>query len=210
MQRSFTQSLHKALDQLQESMFDAIGSFYIKDRSGAFLVGNRTQLRLLDMKNPQDLLGKRAKETPFAKYADRFAENDAVVLKNNKLTQFFEYAINGQGELLYAVSHKRPFYHRDQLVGICGLSLLLPSHQLNNASVLSDKTEFIDTRQGKVLCVSEQRRESLFYLLQGLSIKAIAERRGLSHRTVEHHLEHFRETNGYASLKDVLLHVRVI
>jgi DNA-binding CsgD family transcriptional regulator len=210
MPRLYSQSLHRHLEQLQESQFHSTGSFYACDTEGTYLACNQTQLDWIGLKQPDDLVGRATADTPWEEYSNQFHQHNQRVLAGKQAEQFFEYALTPEDDLIFAISHKEPLYIQDKLIGIQGRSIRLPLKQLNPNHPFSDNTVFVDTQTNKLIPISQRRRESLYLLLKGLSMKEIAQRRNLSNRTIEHHIEHIREQNGYTSIRDILLRVLAI
>lgn len=203
-----SQSLHQHIDKIQEAELNNFGSFYITNIEGVHLTCNQTMLDWAGLSHIDEFVGKTCRQTPWAEYADQFEENNQYVISTNQANQFFEHATIANGQLVFAISYKKPFYYQDKVIGICGWSQRIKLDQLACSRPLSGTTIFVDTRKNHIISISQRRKKSLYWLLQGLSTKEIASRCKLSVRTIEHHIEHIRRENGYESVRAILLWVR--
>jgi|GEM_PF-1706330 len=203
-------SLSKALDQLQESMFNSMGSFYVVSSTGVLLCCNQTQLDWIGLNSIDELIGKTGYQTPWEAYADQFETNNKLVIKNLSPQSQIEYCGLGKSSVRLAISCKSPFYHRNKLIGIKGRSMEIPLEALSPATHFSDKTLFVNLKTKQLVLLSSRRREILFYTLKGLTAKEIASYLNISHKTVEHNLEFIRETLCLSSSKEILLYIKTI
>ena len=61
--------------------------------------------------------------------------------------------------------------------------------------------------KGAVLDITMKQKRVLFYLLKGFTAKEIADRVCSSKRTIEHHIEAIKDSQGYASSRELCLYV---
>jgi len=202
--------LNNTIDQLQNAMFDSIGSFYVVDTKGVILCANQTQLDWIGLNSLDDIIGKTAYQTPWEAFAEQFEHNNQEVIQTNGPRSIFEYTGEGLEHVRFAISQKKPLYHDGKIIGIKGRSIDVPLEKLHTPRTLTDQTLFIDTRYRRLIALTPKRRITLFFTLKGLTAKEVAARINLSRKTIEHHLEFIKDTCHFLSLKEILLYVKAV
>jgi DNA-binding CsgD family transcriptional regulator len=104
---------------------------------------------------------------------DSLKAHDAMVHLEEKPIFFVEEGIHPT-HILKCISYKKPWYSSQtkKILGVMGVS------------IITHKNYESDT-QG----LTKRQLECLYYLVKGCSVKQIAAKISLSHRTVEHYLE---------------------
>ena len=208
MAKLLDNSLEDKLNSLHELMYDSAGMYYIKDHDGNYLYANKNQLSYLGSDKPEDMFGRTDYETPWARHADILRNNDHRAIKNENLVMANEVMENCEHELFLIVSHKKPFLHNGKVIGVCGTSLEVCYSLDIKDKEFTPQMEFLDIRRHNKLKLTVKQKQALYYILQGLSAKDVANRMFISKRTIEHHLEAIKYVNNYASLKEILLAVK--
>lgn len=203
-------SLSSHIDMLQETMLESMVNFFIKDLKGTYLCLNKKLITYSNLNDVSDLIGKTDRTLTQHKFALKIRENDQTVITHKKPVQLIEYGGTCDDKVFFFISHKKPFYYNNKLVGVYGTSLEIPVGELHSSTPLSDKTEFYDTQKNKLLQATPSKKRVLYWHLKGYTIPEIAEKLGLSKRTVEHYLAFIKDENGYTSVREMLLYVRAI
>ena len=200
------QSLQNQLDSIDMVMRDAPGNFFIKDLKGRYLYHNMSVEGLAG----ESLLGKTDVNTPWAEYAALCQENDKQALQSKNCLAIQEIGEIHNKKIKIFSSQKQRFYLDEKLVGVWGMSIEIPFQLLNSDPLLSQKTVVVDVKKACVVALTDRRKEVLYWTLKGYSAKAVGNRLGLSKRTVESHLLTIKDVNGYNSLKEMKMDLRVI
>jgi PAS domain-containing protein len=203
-------SLQHRLDQLDTTLSDVPGYFFIKSVDGRYIYLNQAMRHASSCGSGFELLGKRDEAAPWERYAPIYNDNHKKVLAANCDLRQQDPFRRADKHIEIVVVHLKPFHYDGQLVGVFGNSLSVPFDQLERAVCFSQVKAYIDIRKKWELILTERQKEVLFWLLKGSSAKLIAARLHISKRTVEHHLEAIKAENGYTTLKDILLFVRAV
>jgi DNA-binding CsgD family transcriptional regulator len=202
-------SLQTRLDVINECMCESPGYYYITDISHRALYVNNNLLA--DAGKPlSNVLGKTVFCEESEKYEFLYRRNDRWVLGKKRGIQVYEVVENYKKETFIVATQKEPFLHMGEVVGVCGISVKLPVVDMMPQVGCSQPLFFVDIQRKQDLQLSLRQREVLYFTLQGLCAKSVANRLQVSSRTVEHHLEAVKEVNGYASIKEILLQVRAV
>lgn len=203
-------SLQRELDRVHEVMFDTPGNYYIKDLTGHYIYLNQNSLDAIGCKNSTAPLGKTDLALPWAKYAQIYQKNDRKISDHNQSLAFQEPSADYQESLLIMCSQKKPFFHRGEIVGVAGISIAIPHAKLTHSPLFHTQGIYIDKRDKRKLILSGRQREVIYWIMQGLPARKIAQQLSISSRTVEHHITNIREANDYRSLKEILLNVQAL
>jgi hypothetical protein len=204
---SQNRELDSRLAAIHDIMFSSPGYFYIKDAQGHLLYVNQSLLLAAGYTDINDMLGTTDFNTPWGEHAAGYQQIDQQVMKFMSAFKNRELIESSQKEVYPLATHKKSFYHNDKLVGVCGISVEVPTHTLNQNQPFTESTEFIDMHRHKKLSLTRKQKKILHWVLKGLSSKEVANNICLSHRTVEHHISGIKYLNQYSSLKDILLNV---
>ncbi len=131
--------IHEFLQQLDEpftgeALFDHLSDivYFIKDRSGAYLVVNTTLQQRCGMQTKAQLLGRTPCEVFRSPLGNRFQEQDQRVLKTGKpLLSQLELHVYPSREVGWCLTTKLPLKNRrGTVVGLVGVSkdLQLPDY----------------------------------------------------------------------------------
>jgi DNA-binding NarL/FixJ family response regulator len=199
--------LDKQLEGIHGTMYHSPGFFFIKDCLGRYRYLNKNMLENANLIGIDCVLGKTDKDTPWEEYALLYQKADNYVLKNESRWEKREIIKSHTGFVKPLVTQKTPFYYRGELHGVYGISLEIPDSSFNKNQPLTEDSQFIDLKRRKELTLTKQQKQTIHWVLQGLSSKEIARALNISYRTVEHHINGIKENNNYSSLKQVLLNV---
>jgi len=161
---------------------------FIKNRLSKYLWANdffieqsAGYLSIADIKNKQD--GHFA----WQEYTDDLVANDRLVFENHEETNAFERILRHDGTYVDIVSKKCPLFDDQQkLVGLVGFSMALPK---------PEKTRLLSHREyTAVLLMSE-----------GYTDKQIAQKWGISPRTVEYYINQAKQKMQVNSRSELIL-----
>ncbi|HEY5591871.1 MAG TPA: PAS domain S-box protein, partial [Paludibacter sp.] len=110
---------------LLRSIIDIIpDSIYTKDLAGHKTLANRTEVRFLKANTEADVLGKDDFDFYAKELADKFYENDQMVINTGKpLINKEEYIHDENGQKRWVLSSKLPLRDKDnQIIGLLGTS----------------------------------------------------------------------------------------
>ena len=204
----FVEPLGESIVSMCASMCDAPGYLSVKDLKGNFLYVNKNILYDSDC-TYQDILGKTDFDTPWQEYAGIY-EKQLKKIRSGHGAQKNRWPTKmRKDEVKIIVSHAKPLYQGNELVGVFSVSLEVPMVGCDAITRFSESVHFFDVHHGGVLLLTIKQKEVLYWLLKGLSSKVISEEMGLSRRTVEHHIETIRNNGHYGSTKEILVSVRV-
>ena len=181
------------LDEIQQNMYTSSSSFYAKNIEGEYISCNEYLLNFGGFSKANDLVGESDFHTPWVDHAKKLRENDNIILQFNKSITFYEGIENYKHEYKIYISRKQPLYINDKLVGTAGISMPAPSEMITNKKEFDSNITFSDIAKEKIINLSIRRKEILFYLIKGFSIKEIASTLNISKRTVEHHIEAIKD-----------------
>lgn len=203
---NFTQHL----ECIHTKMYDSPGHYYILDQNRNFLYANKEQVEHLQLTNFPTRQEQNLAGTINERFEPLCSINDQIILKTQKPHTFTECFIDHHNKFTVLTSYKRPYYYKDKLVGIEGLSLEVNLNSFSSPNNLTNLTLFIDTGSGQIIHLSKSQRRVLFHALKGLKAESIAEILNLSKRTVQNHLATIKDASEYSSLKELLIHTIVL
>lgn len=146
-----------------------------KELNGTYSFVNSALLRLHQLSLHQ-IIARKDKELPWSARAKELCLNDQKVLDLKKPMAFFETIIR-RGQIIKGYCHKSPvFDKKNQLIGISGIFMELPS-----------------TENHQSLRLSVREKQCMNNLVKGLTAAESAKILGLSRRTVEGYLEELRQ-----------------
>ena len=202
------QSLEGQLEAMHHAMRAAPGYFFIKDNHGRYLYMNDNLCKYIGSIAP-DLIGRKDFDFPWDEFAGLFRQNDSIAKSQRACVTSYEVAENTRGVFSFLVSHKEPFYHNDEVIGVCGTSIKIAPSTIKKDAAFSQHVEFIDTKRCKKLALNYRQKELLFWLLRGNSIRDVAFELSMSSDKAKYHLEAIKNNNGY-NLTRELLHSLVV
>lgn len=142
---------------------------YAKDKNGLYVYMNQQFLDISQFSHPNDVIGNTDESMPWAYNAVTLMQNDARVVKTEKIHRYFERSIYVGKPHLFR-STKCPLIGRTgKIVGVQCISI-----------PVSDRV---------LIPLTGQQTACLKYLALGLTHKLIAKELGLAQKTVEHYLD---------------------
>lgn len=190
--------------QLDATVSQAPGNIYLKNLEGKLLYCNDEQANHAGYSNYQQMIGLSDHEFPWASTADILRKNDLQVLHTQTPLRIDEYGQLKSGVLIRAYTQKKPYYHRNNLIGVWGTSVFT---EIVNHSA---KTIYINTINNRPLRLTKTQQQCIAHLLQGKTARQTANIMGLSIRTVENHIYAIRATNNISCLKMMCKYVQKI
>jgi PAS domain S-box-containing protein len=167
---------------------NAAAAVYIKDTNGKYVYVNKHFEVVTGISSDETLSHTDFDLFPIA-VASTYRENDVQTLERMSGLGFEEpAAIHGSGRLLSTV--KVPALEREQVVGVCGISVEVTSEAGGESAAASERT-MSDVYFGRRLAsLTPQEVRVLDLVVAGLTDKEIAERLTISNDTVRHHVSH--------------------
>jgi PAS domain S-box-containing protein len=106
------------------------GNVYWLDKNGVVLGTNDAQARAAGFKNRHEIVGKRLIDIlPIEAALHFLSKNEEVIAKNAPMT-FEEEVMGEDGSPIYYLSHKAPFWDKNELIGVIGVSLDITKERL--------------------------------------------------------------------------------
>lgn len=168
-----------------------------KDKNGVYIGCSDGLANSLGFEGGNKLLGMTDYDLSWANSAPEFRLNDQQVISSGKPKIAFETGTLHNGAKGQALSYKLPLRSQSKsIIGVIGISIELDHHDLISVLVpdylkVNSTINFIDSISSYKL--TKRESECLFYLTKGFTIKEIAKKISLSHRTVEHYLARVKE-----------------
>lgn len=169
---------------------------YWKDKKGRWLGCNDTQATNAGFNDPNDLLKQTDMDlgwvTPDC--AARFTMVNEEVMADKKPKTLIEHAFVRGQNLSVTFTYKMPLVaQKRKIAGIVGLSIPLDLNNLVTTIPFELKTinniEDTKEREHSIDSLTARQKQCLYYLIQGMTFKQVAERLKLSPRTVEHYVD---------------------
>lgn len=174
------------------------GAIGFKDKYSVYLGGNQFLAHTMGFAKPQDIIGMKDTDikSEMVAFADKFVRDDKEVLRAGE-RQHIDIGRYNDGVLRATLSTKKVLLTAHQeTVGTVFSRVELKSSIL---SKLLDKSLNIKlplyysiTSQYGEYSLSKRESESLFYLIRGYTAREIAQRLGLSSKTIEYHIEQLK------------------
>lgn len=192
-------------------------NFYFTDTESTIKFINEKTAITCGYQSEKDAVGKSVRDIAIKKTANTILHNDKEVVRTRRPKIIEEHFIRFDEADLVAVSIKFPWLNQDnKVIGIFGCSILLGypgSNSLANSLTFLMQTGLLNsTHRSQALsglsisniCFSKREADILSLYVRGKTAKTIADILGLSHRTIEHHLERAKIKLG-ASTKSELI-----
>lgn len=134
----------KCDDYVQEILSNLPNSVYWKDTRGVYLGANIHAARMIGLESISDIIGKTDYDLFSKEEADKFKENDAIVIATGKEICIEEEVISCCGEKLLQLSTKKPIINRDgKIVGVMGITIDI-THIKKIENALIAKTSLLE------------------------------------------------------------------
>lgn len=197
--------------------------FFVNNESIALKV-NETTTRVCGVMSPKDCIGKTMHAVAKKEAAEFCLRHDQNVIKMNKLIISEVPLVLLNETTNQIISFKFPWYNADdKVIGVFGCSFkigcsnspslsealtlisnmgILPSNNLSNIDSYMPGTKLGD------VYLSKRESECLHHMVRGKSIKAIANKLGLSAKTVENYINRIKFKLG-VSYKSELIEIAI-
>ncbi len=186
-----------------ESLLSTPGKVHVywKNENGLYLGCNDLSAERANLSSRTEIIGISDCDIPYNVW--HLAKLQDIEVMHSKETKYFfnTATYNNFPDFIDYFTIKSPLFNQDnKLVGVFGISYYLSETDTKNklaallCSDISVETSKIhnalsNIHAGKELCLSKRQAECLFYLVRGMTYKQIANVIGLSHKTVEHHIQ---------------------
>lgn len=169
-----------------------IGVFW-KDVKGHYLGCNDVVAEICKLKSRHDIVGKLDCDLPMQQEeATSLSNGDKKVIQSGAGTQF-QYCITQENETLEFLTFKAPLYDsKGNVIGIYGIDSYLSNDKLHDF-VRKMSIQPTTLKQYVSAEFSKRKIDILYYLVIGMTAKQMAPKLGISHRTIEHHIENLRK-----------------
>lgn len=179
-------------------------NFYLMNHESKMMALNERTAMSCGYVSPSDAIGKSLLDVAKKGTTQHILLNDRKIVATASLKLIIENYTRLDDIELTAVSLKFPWFENNRVVGIFGCSFLIENHQtISFSHVLKNlfQQEWLGNHQRAMLMsttqkqtvagvlLSEQDLKILNLLIRGNTAKSIGKMMGLSHRTIEHHLE---------------------
>ena len=159
---------------------------FVKNLEGRYLWANRFFITNAGLNALGDVQKRQDTDFPWHAYADLLKNNDQLLFGNGNGISVKERITRYSGDTIDIVSRKDPLFNsKNRLVGLLGFSLELPAissiHQLT-------------ARENSVMQL----------LVNGCTCKKIGRQLGISHRTVETHINNAKQKLGVETRSELI------
>lgn len=165
--------------------------FFCKDISGKFLNVNDVLLNEVGLSKESDILGLTDFDLCWKEYAEGYRKIDQMVIDTNLPKMGIEkikIADDSISEFFYFKHSLKA--NSKKVIGTVGLTFSLDNLSLlKTFATLSEPsltTNFLAKIEDPK--ISKRQLDCLYYLVQGMTMKEIAKKLDISHRTVEKHI----------------------
>lgn len=197
--------LHEHIESFLEKTFACA---YWKDCHGRYLGVNDVFLQASGVGSPLDIIGKTDRDLIWHEQAQALMTNDKIIITTENAQVWLEQAQHTDGYIANYLSHKSPLRNRrGKVIGVFGLSYVFEEddwsvdklteiNMIVGGGALDRIKRYLSTLQRNKHQLTRRQLDCLFYLVQGMTAKQIAEMLALSRRTVEQHLDSIRAKLG--------------
>ncbi|CDZ78385.1 DNA-binding transcriptional activator UhpA [Legionella massiliensis] len=186
------------------------GAIGFKDKNSVYLGGNQLLASTMGFAKPQDIVGMKDTDikSEMVVFADKFVKEDKEVMLTGE-RQHIDIGRYNDGLLRATLSTKKVILAANQaIIGTAFSRVELKSSILKK---LLDKSLNIKfplyytiARQYGEYNLNKRETESLFYLMRGYTAKEIAQRLGLSPKTIEYHIEQLKNKLGCSKKSELV------
>lgn len=200
------------------SLFDLPVSVYFYDADSNFVKINERCAKLIDAVSEADAVDKNPANFCSREFSDKIFAIDDSVIRNKSTHIIEEIGYRADDFLIQALAVKLPWYVDDKIIGLLGLSIQTDRNSVAEfaermlcvlATGLLGQSENIKSivmpkNLDNDIYLSKREEEILSHILRGCSAKMIADRLGLSKRTIEHHIENIKLKSNCASKYELI------
>jgi DNA-binding CsgD family transcriptional regulator len=180
-------SIENKLSLSFEQLLNLPGNVFWKNFEGIYLGYNDFGARMLGLNEGKELVGKNDFEIFNKQMACIYSKNDKIAMLQNNQICFSEKGYIQKHIPVIFLSYKIPIFSKENVpLGIFGISY----------TQLQKEIKFEIPKQSDLpnnLHLSEREQICASLLCQGLTVKLIAKKLGISFRTVETYLERVKE-----------------
>jgi DNA-binding CsgD family transcriptional regulator len=150
---------------------------YFKDQKLRYITCNQSQANLVGYNDSDQLIGLNDFDLFSIDEAQMIHNNDLEVIRFQQIKVINEPFTSCTGAKMMAISIKTPLLTATQkVVGVAGISIIQPAG------------EFLSNFANEY-SLTKKQLDCLLHLVKGRTVKEIAKKLNLSHRTVGHYLD---------------------
>lgn len=194
-------------------------NFYFMDCNSVMIRINEVTAETNGYLSMHDAIGKSIRNISKNNSADAVLANDRVVIESKALLVMTETFLRCDDIELNALSLKFPWYHKNDVIGILGCSILFDYQDfisLSDALTLLIQTGLLAPTAQKTIrhemggrqidgkYFDQRDADIMLLLVRGKTAKSIGRELSLSHRTIEHRLEIIKHKLGISSKPELI------
>lgn len=163
-------------------------AIFIKNRHSKYLWANDFFIeKSAGCQSIADIENKKDGDFAWQEYSSNLVANDQQVFEQNKETTAFEHILRHDGTYVDIVSKKCPLLDNNQkLIGLIGFSMALPKPE-------------------KPQVLSQREYTAILLMSEGYTDKQIAQKWGISPRTVEYYINNAKQKMHVTSRYELIL-----
>ncbi len=199
----------RIVDPTLRNLFDLMpGAWGCKDENSVFMYGNAEYGRIIGLQHHEDVIGRTDFDMPCdtVNCAHLFRAQDQKVMQSLEKMRILDIHPFAGGQWKAYIFTKAPMfdeakniigtiYHGVDITNTTSIEIGTLLSQFSAQGLRNDllgQNSYMLNTNFTNLKLTDRQSEVLFYLLRGKPVKKIAILLGLSHRTVEEHLEQLR------------------
>lgn len=161
---------------------------FIKNRHGKYLWANDFFIKTsAGYKTIAEIENKEDRDFSWQEYTENLVANDQLVFESHKETSAFERILRHEGTYVDIISKKCPLFDdHQQLIGLIGFSMALPKPE-------------------KACLLSHREYTAVLLMSDGYTDKQIAQKWGISPRTVEYYINQAKQKMKVNSRSELIL-----
>jgi DNA-binding CsgD family transcriptional regulator len=146
----------------------------------------------------REALGKTVLDTSIAKYARHLIHHNETIMAMGHMKLFDEEIIHHDGTYNQGISIKAPWYDdEDNMLGVIGCTIVSGKHSMASSLAKIAELHLLSPKAMPQLKranadLTKRETEVLYCLVKGKTAKKIGDILGISHRTVEQHIERIK------------------
>lgn len=174
------------------------GAIGFKDQFSTYLGGNQQLARGMGYSRPQDIVGMKDTDikSEMVVFADKFMSDDKAVMISGE-RQHIDIGRYQDGVLRATLSTKKALLTADQQVigtvfSRVKLKSSIPGKLFGESLNIKSPQYYTIGGQYGDYHLSRRETDTLFYVIRGYTAKEIAQKLGLSPKTIEYHIEQLK------------------
>lgn len=173
------------------------GAIGFKDKNSTYLGGNQLLATCMGYSSPHDIVGMKDSDirSEMVIFSEKFVKEDKEVMMKGEL-QHIDIGRYPNDIFQATLSTKKALLNANQVVGtvFSRVELKFPILKtlIDIVPNITLPQYFTVGRQYGKYNLSKRESESLFYLIRGYTAREIAQKLGLSPKTIEYHIEQLK------------------